>query len=208
MNCKDHTLQTLFFKYSSVLSYNFKAQRAKELCASAARAAKEAEHAADIQVTQPSGGLSVEAVTALGGGSGPSASTAGSVTGAQSFLGKDRKTSTIGGPRGPVLGKNIPQLQQSPPGTPPQGAPLGRKLSVSASVAGEDGLYSCLLPEDLLVEILAERMQVCFCNFVTFKVIFWDQPFTIFAWNICIYVHMYLLVYQNKCDGKNWLVSF
>ena len=104
----------------------------------------------------------MEAVAALGAASGPAASTAGSVTGAQSFLGKDRKTSTIagGGVRGGGAGRNIPQLQ-SPPGTPPQAAPLGRKLSVSASVAGEDGLYSCLLPEDLLVELLAERFQVC-----------------------------------------------
>lgn len=31
---------------------------------------------------------------------------------------------------------------------------------MSASVAGEDGLYSCVLPEDLLVELLAERLQV------------------------------------------------
>ena len=138
-----------------------KAQRAKELCAAAARAAKEAEQTAEVQTTQPTGGLSVEAVTALGAASGPPASTVGSVTGAQSFLGKDRKTSTIaGGPRGGGAGKNIPQLQQSPPGTPPQAAPLGRRLSVSASVAGEDGLYSCVLPEDLLVELLAERLQV------------------------------------------------
>lgn len=137
------------------------AQRAKELCASAARAAKEAEQTAELQLNQPTVALSVEAVAALGAATGPLVSTAGSVTGAQSFLGKDRKTSTIaGGPRGGGVGKNIPQLQQSPPGTPPQAAPLGRKLSVSASVAGEDGLYSCLLPEDLLVELLAERFQV------------------------------------------------
>ena len=141
----------------------FLAQRAKELCASAARAAKEAEQTAELQLNQPTIGLSVEAVAALGAASGPAASTAGSVTGAQSFLGKDRKTSTVAGGalRGGGAGKNIPQLQQSPPGTPPQAAPLGRKLSVSASVAGEDGLYSCLLPEDLLVELLAERFQVC-----------------------------------------------
>ena len=141
----------------------FLAQRAKELCASAARAAKEAEQTAEMQLNQPTIGLSVEAVAALGAASGPAASTAGSVTGAQSFLGKDRKTSTVAGGalRGGGAGKNIPQLQQSPPGTPPQAAPLGRKLSVSASVAGEDGLYSCLLPEDLLVELLAERFQVC-----------------------------------------------
>lgn len=131
------------------------------MCAAAARAAKEAEQTAEIQITQPTGGLSVEAVTALGAASGPPASTVGSVTGAQSFLGKDRKTSTIAvGPRGGGAGKNIPQLQQSLPGTPPQAAPLGRRLSVSASVAGEDGLYSCVLPEDLLVELLAERLQV------------------------------------------------
>ena len=137
------------------------AQRAKELCASAARAAKEAEQTAELQLNQPTVALSVEAVAALGAATGPLVSTAGSVTGAQSFLGKDRKTSTIaGGPRGGGVGKNFPQLQQSPPGTPPQAAPLGRKLSVSASVAGEDGLYSCLLPEDLLVELLAERFQV------------------------------------------------
>jgi hydrocephalus-inducing protein len=39
-------------------------------------------------------------------------------------------------------------------------------LSVSASVAGEDGMYSCVLPEDLLVEILAERMQVQYAIFI------------------------------------------
>ena len=102
----------------------------------------------------------MEAVATLGTVAGLSASTAGSVTGAQSFLGREgRKTSTIAGGRGGGGGKNVPQLQ-SPPGTPPQHAPLGRRLSVSASVAGEDGLYSCLLPEDLLVELLAERLQV------------------------------------------------
>ena len=148
-------------RYHTCIHFIFVAQRAKELCASAARAAKEAEQTAEMQLNQPTIGLSVEAVAALGAASGPAASTAGSVTGAQSFLGKDRKTSTIAGPRGGGAGKNIPQLQQSPPGTPPQAAPLGRKLSVSASVAGEDGLYSCLLPEDLLVELLAERFQVC-----------------------------------------------
>ena len=137
------------------------AQRAKELCAAAARAVKEAEQAAEIAQTQPTIGLSVEAVAALGSQAGPSASNGGSITGTVSLMGREgRKTSTIAGPRGGAAAKNIPVLQQSPPGTPPPAAPLRRKLSVSASVGGEDGLYSCVLPEDLLVELLAERMQV------------------------------------------------
>ncbi len=53
-------------------------------------------------------------------------------------------------------GDNATQLS----GSPPPAAPIARRLSVSASVAGEEGLMSCLLPEDLLVEILAERLQV------------------------------------------------
>ena len=44
--------------------------------------------------------------------------------------------------------------------SPPPAAPIARRLSVSASVAGEEGLMSCILPDELLVEILAERMQV------------------------------------------------
>ena len=43
---------------------------------------------------------------------------------------------------------------------PPLAAPIARRLSVSASVAGEDGLMSCVLPEELLIEILAERLMV------------------------------------------------
>lgn len=43
---------------------------------------------------------------------------------------------------------------------PPFAAPIARKLSVSASVAGEHGLMSCVLPDELLVDILQERLQV------------------------------------------------
>ena len=50
---------------------------------------------------------------------------------------------------------------QVPSSPPPLAAPIARRLSVSASVAGEEGLLSCVLPEELLVEILAERLQVC-----------------------------------------------
>jgi len=136
------------------------ARRAKDLCAAAARAAKEAEQAATESLHQPSqpGSLSIEAVEKLGNAQPP---VTGSVTGAPSFMAREgRKTSTVGGSKG-VAGKNVPQVQQaSPPETPPYAAPIARKLSVSASVCGEDGLYSCVLPEDLLVELLSERMLV------------------------------------------------
>ena len=62
---------------------------------------------------------------------------------------KDKKQDSSGG-------DNTTQLSSSPP----PGAPIARRLSVSASVAGEEGLMSCILPDELLVEILAERMQV------------------------------------------------
>lgn len=43
---------------------------------------------------------------------------------------------------------------------PPLAAPIARRLSVSASVAGETGLVSCVLPDELLIEILGERLMV------------------------------------------------
>ncbi|KAG2469946.1 HYDIN protein, partial [Polypterus senegalus] len=39
-----------------------------------------------------------------------------------------------------------------------------RRLSISVSVAGETGLLSCVLPDDLLIEILAERLQLNDCH--------------------------------------------
>lgn len=51
-----------------------------------------------------------------------------------------------------------------PSSPPPLAAPIARRLSVSASVAGEEGLLSCVLPEDLLLELLAERIQVGTCQ--------------------------------------------
>lgn len=50
-------------------------------------------------------------------------------------------------------------LQASPP-SPLPCAPAQQRLSISGSVAGEMGLMSCVLPEDLLVAILSERLQV------------------------------------------------
>lgn len=41
--------------------------------------------------------------------------------------------------------------------------PTQRRLSVSPSIGGETGLMSCVLPEDLLTQIVAERLQVRLC---------------------------------------------
>lgn len=43
---------------------------------------------------------------------------------------------------------------------PPLAAPIARRLSISASAVGEEGLFSCVLPEELVVEIMADRVQV------------------------------------------------
>jgi len=50
-------------------------------------------------------------------------------------------------------------------------APVARHLSVDASLAGEDGLMSTVLPQDLVVSILADRLLVR------------TQPS--FSWSIC-----------------------
>ncbi|XP_021488188.2 hydrocephalus-inducing protein homolog [Meriones unguiculatus] len=62
----------------------------------------------------------------------------------------------------------------------PLTAPAQRRLSVSASVAGETGLLSCMLPEDLLIQILAERIQMSDC----FRGVVFDSLETLFSRNL------------------------
>ncbi|XP_037671842.1 hydrocephalus-inducing protein homolog isoform X7 [Choloepus didactylus] len=66
-----------------------------------------------------------------------------------------------------------PQVSSSPL---PSG-PTQRRLSVSASIGGETGLMSCVLPEDLLVQILAERIQLSDC----YRGVVFDGLDTLFA---------------------------
>lgn len=54
-----------------------------------------------------------------------------------------------------------PTLQIS--SSPLPSGPTQRRLSVSASIGGETGLMSCVLPEDLFTQILADRIQVYPC---------------------------------------------
>ena len=133
--------------------------RARELCAASARSVKEAEEGKENAIT---GELSVEAVaahTAQTSGQTGLSGTASAI-GLQSAIKESRRATNFVGAKGSQVSKNQQAAQPSPPASPPTAEQPPRRLSVSASVAGEDGMYSCILPEDLLVEILAERMQV------------------------------------------------
>ncbi|XP_069312434.1 hydrocephalus-inducing protein homolog [Eulemur rufifrons] len=55
--------------------------------------------------------------------------------------------------------------------------PTQRRLSVSASIGGETGLVSCVLPDELLVQILAERIQLSDC----YRGVVFDGLDTLFA---------------------------
>ncbi|XP_047385193.1 hydrocephalus-inducing protein homolog isoform X1 [Sciurus carolinensis] len=65
-----------------------------------------------------------------------------------------------------------PQISSSP-----LLGPIQRRLSVSASIGGETGLMSCTLPDELLTQILAERMQLSDC----FRGVVFDGLDTLFA---------------------------
>ncbi|XP_078688637.1 hydrocephalus-inducing protein-like [Branchiostoma floridae x Branchiostoma belcheri] len=150
--------------------------RARELCAAAARenAAKDESTDADKSTAVP-GSLSVDALTAHTAAAGAAAGS-GSVSlaggAAPSIISNVKKTSIVSGAQkagGSKAGGNIStgETSSQPAGgtsSPPPAAPIQRRLSVSASVAGEEGLMSCVLPEELLVEILAERFQLNDCH--------------------------------------------
>ncbi|XP_033625714.1 hydrocephalus-inducing protein homolog [Asterias rubens] len=192
--------------------------RARELCAQASKAQLMREgEGSEVAggAVAGAGGLSVEAVAAhamgLGAGSG-SVSMAGG--GAHSVI-SNRKTSTISGHKpahSTVGGEAAPGPPDKPDkkdkkekkqdgdnatqlsGSPPPAAPIARRLSVSASVAGEEGLMSCLLPEDLLVEILAERLQLNDCH----RGVVFDSLETIFSPNHTATANALLKAFNNR----------
>ncbi|EPQ05524.1 Hydrocephalus-inducing protein [Myotis brandtii] len=92
------------------------------------------------------------------------------------------------------------QHHQHPPETPqisssplPSG-PTPRRLSVSTSIGGETGLLSCVLPEEMLVQILAERLQLSDCSL---GVVF-DSLDTLFARNAAIALLCLLKAIGNR----------
>lgn len=58
------------------------------------------------------------------------------------------------------LGSNFWTFSQQISSSPLPSGPTPRRLSVSTSIGGETGLLSCVLPEEMLVQILADRIQV------------------------------------------------
>ncbi|XP_030060864.1 hydrocephalus-inducing protein homolog [Microcaecilia unicolor] len=133
------------------------------------------------ELLQGTGGLSMEAVakhTAEG------TQVTENKTAPQSNISKGNKTSTGGGKIHAVQGSRQQQLQSDlatsqVTSSPFIGGPVPCRISVSASVAGESGLMSCVLPTELLVEILAERMQLSDC----FQGVVFDGMETLFARN-------------------------
>ncbi|XP_026975142.1 hydrocephalus-inducing protein homolog [Sagmatias obliquidens] len=68
-----------------------------------------------------------------------------------------------------------PQISSSPL---PSG-PAQRRLSLSTSIGGDTGLVSCVLPEELFTQILAERIQLSDC----YRGVVFDSLETLFAQN-------------------------
>nr|XP_006823299.1 PREDICTED: hydrocephalus-inducing protein homolog [Saccoglossus kowalevskii] len=186
--------------------------RARELCSQAAKAQllKEGEGSDAEAKAAGAGGLSVEAVAAhaaQGGGSvvsfraesqlavsrhsrlaqghKPAHSTIGSKAD-----GEDSKPEKKDKKEKKADTDNTTQLS----GSPPPAAPIARRLSVSASVAGEEGLMSCILPEDLLVEILAERLQLNDCH----RGVVFDGLETMFSQSLLTATHVLLKAFNNR----------
>ncbi|KAK6174452.1 hypothetical protein SNE40_017727 [Patella caerulea] len=149
-------------------------RQARELCAEAARKKAEEQQGREQEEAEKrsgAGGLSVEAVAAhtqAGGaqiGIAPSMISNRKTSTISEVKGKHHPTSMAGTKTGvntsSVDGATGSQVPSSPP---PLAAPISRRLSVSASIAGEEGLMSCVLPEDLLTEIIAERLQLNDCH--------------------------------------------
>ena len=49
---------------------------------------------------------------------------------------------------------------QVPSSPLPLNGPVAQRLSITGSIGGEDGLLSTVLPQDLLVDVLADRLMV------------------------------------------------
>ncbi|XP_072254263.1 hydrocephalus-inducing protein-like, partial [Pyxicephalus adspersus] len=134
--------------------------RARELCAKAAinQSLREAEEAASQAVDIPSGhpALSIEAVAkhTAEGGQGAEVRVA-----PQSVVSRANQASLQTGKGKAEKHQHPTDLPMSLAGSSPLPGPSQRRLSVSASVAGEQGLMSCVLPDDLLIEILSDRLQ-------------------------------------------------
>ena len=126
----------------------FSATRVRELSIIAARnaaAAAEAEGA-----MQPGVSTEMLASSSVGHQGGNALAMVASLSGAT----KESKK----GAAQPGMKQHKPP-HMSPPSSPPLGPPQSRKLSIENSPPNVE-YYSCVVPDDLLVEIVAEKLQV------------------------------------------------
>ncbi|KAM8946018.1 LOW QUALITY PROTEIN: hydrocephalus-inducing protein homolog [Pelodytes ibericus] len=175
--------------------------KARQLCSKASleQALRESEEAASQEVSgQP--GLSVEALAKHTAEGGQGAETK---TGAQSIISRGNRGSLVAG-RGkseshagasqPFISLPHPMLNSQSGSSPLPGGPTKRRLSVSASVGGEFGLVSCVLPEDVLQMILSERLQLNDC----FGGVVFDGLDTLFARTAPAALHVLLKALNNR----------
>ncbi|XP_059164883.1 hydrocephalus-inducing protein homolog isoform X3 [Physella acuta] len=166
-------------------------QRARELCMEAAKRKSEEIRELEQVEMEKKIGLSVEQVTAH---------TQGAAGAAGTSMGSNRKTSTImeqkNKEKQSTLSKNTGVNSSIEGATSPLPvvAPVARKLSISASVAGEEGLVSCVLPDELLVEILAERLQLNDCH----RGVVFDGLDTLFSLNYFMTASAILKALNNR----------
>ena len=129
------------------------ATRLRELSTIAARNAAAA--AENDGLVQPGGSNEVVSSTSTGHHQGNALSMAPSTSGAiHTSFRESRKTTTQ-----PAI-KQHKQSHVSPPSSPSLGPPPSKKLSIENAPPHIE-FYSCILPDDLLVEIIAEKLQVC-----------------------------------------------
>nr|XP_056718300.1 hydrocephalus-inducing protein homolog [Euleptes europaea] len=180
--------------------------RARELCIRAAieQAQRETDEAgADGQpVTSLGTRLSAEALAKhTSEGSQPSSE---SKMGPQSTTSRGYRGSSVMAKgksegHGSQAPKQLQHQQSDQPGSqipssPIPSIPIQRRISISASIAGDSGLMSCVFPEELLVEILTERMQLSDC----YRGVVIDGLESLFARNIPMVLQCVLKAINNR----------
>ncbi|XP_077166200.1 hydrocephalus-inducing protein homolog isoform X2 [Paroedura picta] len=167
--------------------------RARELCIRAAieQAQKETDEVGQVADGQPvtSLGTRLSTEALVKHTSDGSQQSSESKMGPQSNTSRGyRGSSVTAKAKSEVHGSQPPkqlqhQMSDQPgsqiPSSPIPSIPIQRRLSISASIAGDSGLMSCVFPDELLVEILSERMQLNDC----YRGVVFDGLETLFARN-------------------------
>eukprot|EP00079_Xenopus_tropicalis_P024447 XP_012817094.1 PREDICTED: hydrocephalus-inducing protein homolog isoform X1 [Xenopus tropicalis] len=176
--------------------------RARQLCSKAAFdvALRESEETA-LQATETSGqpGLSMEALAKHTAEGGQGTDTK---TGPYSVISRANRGSIVTG-KGKSESHQMQGSKQQhlsePAGSQTESSPFPacptqKRLSVSASVGGELGLMSCVLPDELLQDIISERLQLNDC----FRGVIFDGLDTLFARNMPSAVLSLLKSFNNR----------